>query len=70
LYVNPRELHDREVGGSLISALGRHILVETEKVGGIVPGLEFNQPCVIASERCPHGVDLFTAEEIQQIAAA
>jgi hypothetical protein len=62
--------HGREVGGSIMSAHGYHVLVEAEEVGRIVLGPEFNQPCVGASERCPHGVEFFTAEEIQQIAAA
>jgi hypothetical protein len=42
----------------------RYILVEAEEIGWIVLGLEFNQPCIIASERCPYRVWLFIADEI------
>jgi hypothetical protein len=52
------------------SAHRRHVLVEAEEIGWIVLGLEFNQPCIIASERCPYRVWLFIADEIQQVAVA
>ena len=52
------------------SAHRRYILVEAEEIGWIVLGLEFNQPCIIASERCPYRVWLFIADEIQQVAVA
>src|SRR5580704_7166889 len=52
------------------SAHRRYILVEAEEIGWIVLGLEFNQPCIIASERCPYRVWFFIADEIQQVAVA
>src|SRR5258705_12107539 len=47
-----------------------HILVKTEKIGGIVFGLEFDQSLIVAAECCANCIRTFVPKKIHEAGMA